>query len=75
MIEHDETEIEKALEALGPFLALPLALRPPELQAEFEKLIDSAVSCLSELSELGLIRLYWDADGSIAAEFLRRVEH
>jgi hypothetical protein len=68
----DLEEIEDALRQLE---VLPPALWSPELRAKHAQLVERSARLLIELHERGWIRLYTNADGKIAAEFLSRPLH
>jgi hypothetical protein len=70
--DHDIEEIEDALAAID---AVPYALWPGEMKAEFAVLQVEAARMLLALYDLGLIRFTCTADGTITAEVLERVRH
>ena len=68
--------LEYALRQIEALIAtLPRSLWSPELQAEWDELVEDSARTLLELHEMGLVRIYWAADGGIAAEVLDRVLH
>jgi hypothetical protein len=71
----DIPDLEEIEDALRQIESWPRSLWPPALQAELEELAERAARTLLELREMGLVRIYLDADGYIAAEMLDRVRH
>jgi hypothetical protein len=65
----DPEEIEDMVRQIE---ALPRSLWSPALQAEFEQLVELSARMLLDLREMGLVRIYLDADGYIATEMLDR---